>query len=121
MSKIKITNFGPIKKGLTDNNGWIDVKGVTVFIGNQGSGKSTVAKVISTLSWIEKAINRGDLNVKELTIKSYTSYFQFQKIQNYFTSTTYIEYMGDKFHILFDAFKKKLQFNEIENSLYKDA
>ncbi|MFW6275601.1 MAG: ATP-binding protein [bacterium] len=118
MSKIKITDFGPIKRGLTKNDGWLDVKGVTVFIGNQGSGKSTVAKVISTLAWIEKAINRGDLNVKEFTINSFTSYFQFQKIQNYFTSSTYIEYIGDKYHILFDASKKKLQFKEIENSQY---
>jgi len=35
----------------------MDVKKVTVFIGNQGSGKSTVAKLISSFSWIEKALN----------------------------------------------------------------
>lgn len=34
MSKIKIQNFGPIKNGLLDNNGFIDIKQVTVFIGN---------------------------------------------------------------------------------------
>ena len=44
MSKIKIYNFGPIKQGYQDNDGWIDVKKVTLFIGNQGSGKSTSAK-----------------------------------------------------------------------------
>ena len=51
MSRIKIKNFGPIKEGCTENDGWIDIKKVTLFIGNQGSGKSTVAKLISTLTW----------------------------------------------------------------------
>ncbi len=57
MSKIRIKNFGPIKEGFkeADGNEWMDVKKVTVFIGNQGSGKSTVAKVISTLTWMEKS------------------------------------------------------------------
>jgi predicted ATPase len=43
MSKIRIKNFGPVKDGYPENNGWLEVKKVTVFIGNQGSGKSTVA------------------------------------------------------------------------------
>ena len=59
MSKIKIKNFGPVKAGLS-NDEWLDINKVTVFIGNQGSGKSTVAKVISTFTWIEKALVRGD-------------------------------------------------------------
>ena len=62
MSKIKIKNFGPIQEGYKENNGWIDISKVTVFIGNQGSGKSTVAKLISTFTWIEKALVRGDYN-----------------------------------------------------------
>ena len=60
MSKIKIKNFGSIKEGYQENDGWIDVKKVTIFIGNQGSGKSIVAKLISTFTWIEKALIRGD-------------------------------------------------------------
>ena len=62
MSKIRIKNFGPIKEGYIENGGWISIDKVTVFIGNQGSGKSTVAKLISTFSWIEKAIYRGDID-----------------------------------------------------------
>ena len=66
MSRIKIQDFGPIKKGCLENDGWIDLKKVTVFIGNQGSGKSTVAKLISTFIWIEKALVRGVLVQREL-------------------------------------------------------
>ena len=56
--RLRLNNFGPIGPGLSDNNGWIDFKRVTVFIGNQGSGKSTVAKLFSTFSWVEKALVR---------------------------------------------------------------
>jgi predicted ATPase len=60
MSKIRVKHFGPIKEGYTDNDGWIDIRKVTLFIGNQGTGKSTLAKLISTFTWMEKALSRGD-------------------------------------------------------------
>ena len=50
MSRIKIKNFGPIREGFLENEGWMDVKKVTVLIGDQGTGKSTVAKLISIFS-----------------------------------------------------------------------
>ena len=64
MSRIRIRDFGPIKEGNQSDDGWIDIKKVTIFIGNQGAGKSTVAKLISTFTWIEKALVRGDYNKK---------------------------------------------------------
>ena len=36
MSKIRIKNFGPIKEGSLENEGWLEIKKVTLFIGNQG-------------------------------------------------------------------------------------
>ena len=39
MSRIKIKNFGPLKETASVTDGWIDIKKVTVFTGNQGSGK----------------------------------------------------------------------------------
>lgn len=50
MSRIKIKNFGPIKATTSATDGWIDISKVTVFTGNQGSGKSTVAKLVSTFT-----------------------------------------------------------------------
>lgn len=70
MSKIRIKNFGPIKEGYLENGGWIDIKKTTIFMGNQGSGKSTVAKLISTFTWIEKALVRGDYDNKWFSRKS---------------------------------------------------
>ena len=94
MSKIKIKNFGPIKDGYQADDGFMEIKKVSVFIGNQGSGKSTVAKVISTLMWIEKAINRGDITAPE-NIHDFQTHFEYQSLKGYFNADTVIEYYGD--------------------------
>lgn len=118
MSRIKIKNFGPIKDGMLDNDGWIEIKKVTVFIGNQGSGKSTVAKVFSTFSWLEKAINRGDIEKGKVTFNMMQNFLQYQKIQNYFKNNTYIEYSGEKYHILCDRTKQFPVVTEVKGNSY---
>ena len=118
MSKIKIKNFGPIKEGMIDNDGWIDIKKVTVFIGNQGSGKSTVAKLISTFTWIEKAINRGDIEKGKLDFHTIKKSLNYHKIDTYFSNKTYIEYFGEKYHILCDKSMQYPVANEIKKGTY---
>ena len=105
MSIIKIRNFGPIKEGLVENDGWIDLRKVTVFIGNQGSGKSTIAKLISTFTWMEKALVRGDYGIKWFSTKNKlkNQYLPYHRLENYFINEgplfdkTEIEYVGDVF------------------------
>ena len=48
MRRLIIRNVGPIKS--------LDIRlnKINVFIGPQGSGKSTIAKIISFCSWLEK-------------------------------------------------------------------
>lgn len=116
MSKIKIKNFGPIKIGCTENNGWIDIKKVTLFIGNQGSGKSTVAKVISTFTWIEKALIRGDFNKANFGITRLKKHLAYQNIDGYFKPDTIIDYRGDAFHIEYDG--GKISIEQMYNDSY---
>jgi predicted ATPase len=99
MSQIKIKNFGPIKSGYQENDGWLDIEKVTVFIGNQGSGKSSVAKLISTLMWIEKALVRGDFKEKDLTIKKFQKQCAHQNIGHEFETDTVIDYQGKAYRI----------------------
>lgn len=122
MSRIKIKNFGPIKNGCETNEGWIDIKKVTCFIGNQGSGKSTVAKLISTFTWIEKALVRGDYNKKwfERKNKLKNQYLNYHRLENYFkvngAEKTVIEYEGDAFSIVFE--NGSLIISEVQNKEY---
>ena len=53
IKKIRIREFGPIKE-----SGELDISSVMLFCGQQGSGKSTIAKLISTCSWLEKTLVR---------------------------------------------------------------
>jgi predicted ATPase len=95
MSQIKIRHFGPIKHGYQADDGWLDFKKVTVFIGNQGSGKSSVAKLFSTLTWIEKALVRGDFKEKDLMVYNrFKKHCDYQNIGHYLKEDTLIEYEG---------------------------
>lgn len=106
MSKIKIKNFGPIREGNIGNNGWIEIGKVTIFIGNQGSGKSTIAKLISTFTWIEKALVRGvgDYNEKWFGRKNRLRNFflNYHNIDSYLNTQSIIEYQGDACHIKYE-------------------
>jgi predicted ATPase len=102
MSKIKVKNFGPIKAGYAESDGWLDIKKVTVFMGNQGSGKSTVAKLISTFIWIEKAMTNGVLRQDELsTYNRFIKQLEYQRINHYVSSETELEYVGKAFSFKF--------------------
>lgn len=100
MCKIKIENFGPIKEGYRENDGWMDVKKVTVFIGNQGSGKSTVAKLISVFMWLEKSIVRGDLPEDLNSYKGLDDILRFHRIENYLKDNTKVSYCGPLYNFI---------------------
>jgi len=121
MSRIRIKNFGPVKDGFCEDDGWIDVKKVTVFIGEQGSGKSTVAKLISTFAWIEKALVRGDYNAKWFERKNRfrKQFLGYHRLENYLSEgddKCVIEYRGDVYAIRYE--NEGLVIDEISDALY---
>ena len=103
MSQIKIKNFGPIKAGFNKNDGFMDIRKVTTFIGNQGTGKSSVAKLFSTFSWLEKSLYREEIlptyldNGKVFKHK----YFAYQGLVDYFSNKTEIHYLGNEYSLHF--------------------
>ncbi|MFP9493468.1 AAA family ATPase [Pectobacterium brasiliense] len=122
MIRMRIRNFGPIGPGLEKNEGWIDFKGVTVFIGNQGAGKSTVAKLFSTFSWIEKSLIRGDYEKKWFERKGRfkNMFLSYHRLENYqdanLRGDTVIEYEGEACSIRYA--KNQLNITDFSNQHY---
>lgn len=89
--ELLIKNFGPIIDGRKKS---LKFRRCTVFIGDQGSGKSSVAKLYSTLTWLEKYI----VAKKNTTIRSIKDFKNILSQQNipdeYINKDTVIEYTG---------------------------
>ena len=86
---IIIRNFGPIKEVEIDN-----VQPFTVFIGESGSGKSTVMKVIVLFRWIYKMVN----------IRSYLKHANISQSPFTFEFKSYLKNNG-----IFDYLKKNTE------------
>ena len=92
--KFQVEHFGPIHGGTV--NGSIEFKKVLILIGNQATGKSSIAKLISTISWIEKSVYKKELTAEEVSAgtRFRKKYCDFQGINEFFTPETYIHYEG---------------------------
>ena len=119
MSRIKVKNFGPIREGFVENDGWLDIKKVTVLIGNQGSGKSTVAKLISVFSWLEKNIVRKSITTEQLNVAVFKNLCRQQEIIEYFSRDTLLIYEGGAYEFKYDEktqfFEAKINANNYRN------
>lgn len=117
MSSIKIKNFGPIEEGFNENDGFLPIDKLMIFIGGQGSGKSSVVKLISTLTWIEKSLSKGSISIKDVAENDAFKivWCEYQSIQNYFKLDSYIEYKGESIHFKYDSSKVEIQIKDEAN------
>ncbi|MCB6230575.1 ATP-binding protein [Flavobacterium psychrophilum] len=119
MAKLKINNIGPIKNTSNFKNEYIEFDGVTVFIGNQGAGKSTISKIYSTLAWIEKALVRGDFNINYISqYNRFKKQLAYQNIGNYLNDDSYIDYIGKAYQIIYRNGKVEVIENLDKDSEY---
>lgn len=82
-NKIEILNVGPIKHvSITLNT-------INVFMGAQSSGKSTISKIISFCSWVEKNVATN------------------QSLENYYTDKTFFIDRLETFHKMKGFFNNK--------------
>ena len=92
LESIIIRNFGPINE--IEIN---DIRPFTVFIGESGSGKSTIIKVVALFRWIFKMVSiRSYLKQSGITSSPFTfdfkEYLKNDGIGDYLTPTTEIIY-----------------------------
>ena len=99
MATIEIRNIGPIKEVPE-----ITLNRVNVFMGPQSSGKSTIAKIISYCTWLEKEMATSHL-AKEyaLTTRFKDELESFHKIKGYFRADSYIRYQSDVVEIIWSG------------------
>ena len=99
MTTIQIRNIGPIKEVPE-----ITLNSVNVFMGPQSSGKSTIAKIISYCTWLEKEMATSHL-AKEyaLTTRFKDELESFHKIKGYFRADSYIRYQSDVVEIIWSG------------------
>ena len=107
MRTIHIKDFGPVR-----DTGLIEVRPVTVFCGNQGTGKSTIAKLISMMSWIEKALVRKDVTIEDVRSSFVDKYCSYHYLEHYFNSDSFIEYKGDVLYLIYKKSTVKIELRE---------
>lgn len=87
MRHLVIRNIGPVKEAD------VELKRFNFFIGAQSSGKSTIAKVLSTCSWVEKeAATMMDENVIASAAAFIALMVDFHKMTDYFDDGSEILY-----------------------------
>ena len=96
---LKVHNFGPVKA--LD----IEFKPITLFIGTQGSGKSTVSKLLTICrdnDWYIRLLDRQDV------MKPFADF----NIEEYFKPDTYIYYsMDDEIEVVYESGEFKLNIS----------
>lgn len=95
MKHLVIRNIGPVKEAE------IELKSFNFIIGPQSSGKSTVAKILSTCCWIEKEVTTT-MNEKAIEdADSFVSLMEdFHKMIDYFDDDSEIEFETDVISII---------------------
>lgn len=99
MTSIRIKDIGPLI-----DTGIVEMKNVTLFIGAQSTGKSTLMKILCFCRWVEKRVMVSE---ERQTLYDYTHYnrfirelSQFHRLDDtFFSESSEIEYHGDTLDI----------------------
>lgn len=114
MATIEIRNIGPIK-----DTGEFKLNTVNVFMGPQSSGKSTISKIISYCTWVEKDVATNQSLKKyrdnETLLKDHIEVFH--KIRGYFRADSFFLYKSDVVEIKWENEKGTLAW--VDQYAYK--
>jgi ABC-type lipoprotein export system ATPase subunit len=112
VASLKVCNFGPVKAGYAANGGFLDLPRVAVFVGNQGSGKSTIAKLISGFAWIEKVLVRGDYAADWFTVDRFReTSLAYHRLSSYLRPDSELVWLGNAFVITYEKSRLRIEKN----------
>lgn len=104
---LTIKNIGPIK------NISFEIKKINVFMGKQSSGKSTIAKILSFCSWVEKDISFHQSFEKHIERDYFINYLKtFHKMEKYIKKNSYIKYDGEAVDIEYANSKVSIKWKD---------
>lgn len=107
MRRIVIKNIGPVKH--VD----IELKRFNFFIGAQSSGKSTIAKILSTCTWVEKEVATTlDANAIPTAEDFLELLENFHKMSGYFDESSEIIYDTDSIRLVYSADKLNIELKD---------
>ncbi|MBN1462627.1 MAG: ATP-binding protein [Paludibacteraceae bacterium] len=90
MRKLIIKNVGPIKEVE------LDLNKINVFMGPQSSGKSTIAKIISFCTWLEKDVATSQSLDKHKDKDSFKKWLEtYHKMKGYLSFDSYISFTSE--------------------------
>lgn len=96
MANLIIRNIGPVSRVE------LELRAVNVFMGPQGCGKSTIAKIISFCRWLEKdcLIHLSTEHVEKEYVNTHLE--DFYRMKSYFGQDSYIQYEGNAINFLYE-------------------
>lgn len=96
--RLIVKSFGPVKD--------LDItfKKVTLFIGDQGTGKSSVAKLFSMFKWLEKVLSQKKykLNYFEQYNRFESKLCKYHRIDSFIQPDSYIKFEGQLYDFSFE-------------------
>lgn len=111
MKHLIIRNIGPIKEAD------VNLKRFNFIIGPQSSGKSTVAKILSTCEWIEKEVETTRDEQAIGTGEDFVALVEsFHKMEGYFNQgqNSYVSYTTDYIEILYEDYNLTIHLKRSE-------
>lgn len=115
--RLTIRDFGPVR----DLD--VEIKSLTLFIGDQGVGKSTVVKLYTLFRLLERSLAQGR-TVKPASFRA--SYCKYYRLSSFFSENTYMHFVGkgcvfEYKDSTFRIVSKKDDFYDIAKILYVPA
>lgn len=95
--RLIVKSFGPVRD--------LDItfKKVTLFIGDQGTGKSCVAKLFSMFKWLEKVLNQKKykLNYFEQYNRFLTKLCSYHRIDSFIRADSYLMFESNRYDFVY--------------------
>ena len=113
--RLIVKSFGPVKD--------LDItfKKVTLFIGDQGTGKSCVAKLFSMFKWLEKVLSQKKykLNYFEQYNRFSTKLCPYHRIESFIHPDSYLRFESNLYIFEYKSGSFKISDNNEDVSLFR--